>query len=176
MLIGSALTQSFAQNENNRFAKEVFQKNYKKAKYPKYEGEINTVGNILIFGNKNIKFEDDKFKSVYSKGIFNPDVVFGEETTKYSKIKIDSLSANQKVFFNLTRNDSLYICCVDELTELNPNAKTKRFKFWLFRIGIANPTEYYFELFNERADEHTSIEEFIEGAIMTFYYAGTIII
>jgi hypothetical protein len=62
------------------------------------------------------------------------------------------------------------------LKKLNPNPQTKRFIFWLFRIGIANPTEYYFELYNENATKRTSFEEFIENARMTFFYAGTIII
>lgn len=175
ILINFALNQNFAQSKD-RFAKEVFQTSYKKASYPKYNGNVNVAGNVLKYGDKTIKFENDKFRYIFEKGIFNPDVVFGKETTKYVKSKVDSLSANQKVFFNLTRNDSLYICCVDELIELNPDSKTKRFKFWLFRIGTMNPTEYYFELHNEEATKETSSSEFFENAIMTFFRAGTIII
>ena len=74
------------------------------------------------------------------------------------------------------RNDSLYISSVEELERLNPNRKTKRFKFWLFRLGRANPQECYFELFNSKATKNTTWEEFLENAEMTFYYAGTIII
>jgi hypothetical protein len=175
MLINFAVNPQFAQSQN-RFAKEVFQTSYRKANYPKYNGKVDVVGNILKFGDKVIKFEDDKFRDIFKKGVLNPDVVFGKETTKYVKSKVDSLSANQRLFFNLTRNDSLYICCVDELTELNPDAKTKRFKFWLFRIGTMNPTEYYFELYNNEATKETSAAEFFENAVMTFFYAGTIII
>ncbi len=67
-------------------------------------------------------------------------------------------------------------CCVEEMEKLNPNPQTKRFIFWVFRIGAANPTEYYFELYNKNATKETSIEEFIENARMTFYYKGTLII
>lgn len=62
------------------------------------------------------------------------------------------------------------------MEKLNPNPQTKRFIFWVFRIGAANPTEYYFELYNKNATKETSIEEFIENARMTFYYKGTLII
>jgi hypothetical protein len=175
ILINFAVNQHFGQSEN-RFAKEVFRMSYRETIYPKYTGKIETVGNVLKFGDKVIKFEDNKFSAVFEKGVFNPDVIFGKETTKYLKSKVDSLSPNQKMFFNLTRNDSLYICCVDELTELNPNLKTKRFKFWLFRIGIMNPTEYYLEFYNYEATKETSVDELFENAIMTFFYAGTIII
>ena len=74
------------------------------------------------------------------------------------------------------RNDSLSICCLEEFENLNPNLQTKRFKFWVFKIGIANPTEYYFEICNDSATKETSLEDFLEKSKMTFYYKGTLII
>lgn len=43
-------------------------------------------------------------------------------------------------------------------------------------VGLANPSEYYFELQNENADENTSNKDFINGAKLTFLKFGTIVI
>ena len=44
------------------------------------------------------------------------------------------------------------------------------------KIGVANPTEYYIELFNDKATKETELDEFIENSKMSFYYIGTLII
>jgi hypothetical protein len=44
------------------------------------------------------------------------------------------------------------------------------------RIGVANPTEYYIELYNEKAKKETELDEFIKNSKMSFYYKGTLII
>jgi hypothetical protein len=41
---------------------------------------------------------------------------------------------------------------------------------------MANPTGCYIELYNASATRKTTIEEFIENSILTFYYSGSIII
>ena len=41
---------------------------------------------------------------------------------------------------------------------------------------MANPTEWYFELQNMKANEKTNLTEFIENAEITFIKKGTIII
>lgn len=177
------MTNIFGQNlahPKYRFAIEVFKsEKYQKNDYEKYSKQVNVIENgYYNFGDKSLKvsLEDNKYEKIFSLGIFNPDIIFGEETSKKSKAELDTLTQNQKTFYNLTRNDSLSICCFEELERLNPNYQTKRFKFWLFRIGVANPTEYYIEFHNEKAVKETAIEEFIENAKMTFYYQGTLII
>jgi hypothetical protein len=76
----------------------------------------------------------------------------------------------------MTRTDSLTIGNFDELKLLNPNYQTKRFLIWIYRKGMANPTEWYFELQNIKANEKTNLTEFIENAELTFIKKGTIII
>jgi hypothetical protein len=171
------------QNENEidyRFAKEAFKsENYKRNNYPRFDREVTKIDEgVFKFGKKylTIELERPEYEKIFKLGIFNPDIVFGKETYSKTKAELDTLSQKQKVFYNFIKNDSLSICCVEELKKINPNPQTKRFIFWLFRIGIANPTEYYFELYNENATKRTSFEEFIENARMTFFYAGTIII
>ena len=152
---------------------------YKAHTYPRFAGEIKKVGNSYYkFGDKKLKIslEDTALWVIFQKGIFNPDIVFGSETTHKEQAELDTLSQNQRTFYNLIRNDSLYICCFEQLEILNPNARTKRFKFWVFRIGVVNPTEYYLELQNDKATPTTSLKDFLEGSIMTFYYKGTLII
>jgi len=177
------LTSTFGQNrseEKYRFAKEVFNSSkYKKGNYPRFQQNIQLVGeNSYQFGEKNItvSIENKSYEILFKKGIFNPDVVFGKETIKKSNSQLDTLTQTQKIIYNQVRNDSLSICCFEELEKLNPNPQTKRFKFWLLRIGTVNPTEYYIEFHNKKATKETSIEEFIENAKMTFYYQGGIII
>lgn len=183
LLFNFSIFQSYGQNDNegkNRFAKKAFETEYKKENYPNYNGKIKIIDeNTLKFGERtlNISVDENSLKNIFKKGIFNPNVVFGKLTTKpLTQSELDSLSTTEKVFYNLGRNDNLRICCIEELKELNPNPQTKRFKFWLFRPGMANPTEYYFEIFNENASKKTTFDEFLENAKMTFYYKGTIII
>lgn len=176
-------TNTFGQNTNEakyRFAKEVFNSTkYKRGNYPRFQQNIQLVRDSNYqFGEKilNISIENKSYEMLFKKGIFNPDVVFGEETTTENKSQLDTLTQDQKIIYNLVRNDSLSICCFEELEKLNPNPQTKRFKFSLFRIGVANPTEYYLEFYNKKATKKTSIEEFIENAKMTFYYQGATIL
>jgi hypothetical protein len=41
---------------------------------------------------------------------------------------------------------------------------------------MANPTEWYFEIQNKKANEKTTLTEFMENAELTFIKKGTIII
>jgi len=167
-------------DEKYRFSKEVFKTEYKKDFYKRYNGNIEAINeNTLKFGKKILIVSTDnkQNRQIFEKGIFNPDIVFGKTTTiPLNKEQIDTFSTSEKIFYNLARNDSLNICCVEELTKLNPNYQTKRYIFWLFQMGKANPTEYYFEIYNKKAKKISSFEEFIENAVMTFYYKGTLIL
>ncbi|MCS4239065.1 hypothetical protein M2306_000370 [Myroides gitamensis] len=169
-----------SESDKYRFAKQTFKsQNYKLHDYVRFNGEISKLKNgTYKFDEKylNLQLDNPQYENIFKLGIFNPDIVFGKETSKKTQAELDTLTQKQKVFYNLIRNDSLVICCVKELKELNPNPQTKRFVFWLFRMGMANPTAYYFELYNKNATKKTTIEEFIENARMTFFFIGTIII
>jgi hypothetical protein len=151
-------------------AKEHFETEYVKQEYSKYsKSQIRIEKNkVIIDVVKNIEFPDDidgKFKLIFENGLIDPMRVDGSVSLKVSSI--------------------------DELTLLNPNPQTKRFKFWVFPQNTssmnkgtfdymmqnrANPDEYYFELHNESADENTNFKEFIEGAELTYLAYGGIII
>lgn len=183
ILLSVWLITVFGQNAEDskyRLATAVFKSDvYKPARVPKFDGEIKKVGNTYYkFNDKkfNISLEDTAMLVIFQRGIFNPDIVFGKEATHKEQHDLDTLSQNQRVFYNLIRNDSLSICCFEQLEKLNPNAQTRRFKFWVFRIDVVNPTEYYLELQNDKATKATTLKEFLESSVMTFYYKGTLII
>lgn len=183
IVLTACFTCLFGQNsEDNKYylPKGVFKSEiYQAKRHPKFYGQIKKVGNTYYkFGDRNLKIslEDTTMLILFQTGIFNPDVVFGKETTHKEQKELDTMSQSQRVFYNLVRNDSLSICCFEQLEKLNPNPQTRRFKFWLFRIGVANPTEYYLEFQNDKATKTTVLQEFLKNSIMTFYYKGTLII
>lgn len=150
-------------------AKEHFETQYIKqeySKYPKFQIKIEKDKVIMNVVN-SIEFPeklDNRFKLLLGTGLLNPMIINGSPNVK--------------------------ILVMDELLLLNPNPQTKRFKFWIFRnnksykhniqevlLGNSvNPEEYYFELYNEKADVSTGFNDFIEGARLTYIGYGGIII
>jgi len=182
ILLAVGISKLFAQTtEDNKyeFPARVFASNdYRADSFPRFTGIIKKTGTTHYrFGDKTIILTGDTaLLPIFQLGIVDPDILFGKETTQLSAAAPDTLSREQRMFYNAVRNDSVSICCVEELPRLNPNAQTKRFKFWVTRIGMSNPIEYYLELHNNKATINTTLKEFIEGAFMSFYYKGTVII
>lgn len=175
----------FSQNENlnqtkYQFAKNVFEKEYLKTTYEKFDGKIIIENETTIkYDEKTLIIPDlkNEFKLIFTKGIFYPNIVTGNQIAEVkTKIELEKMTENERVFYNMTRTDSLTIGNFDELKLLNPNYQTKRFLIWIYRKGMANPTEWYFELQNIKANEKTNLTEFIENAKLTFIKKGTIII
>jgi hypothetical protein len=186
---------SFGQTENEakyQFAQKVFNSDkYVKVNYDKFpEQIILTDSTSELFGDTILRSYTYRFKDkaiivwnvssdlrlMFENGVFNPNVIFGNETIKMSKTEIENLNQSEKIIFDHNRNDSLTINGLEELDKLNPNVKTKRFRFLVWKIGFANPTEYYIEFYNDKATKETEWYEFIEYSKMTFYYKGTILI
>jgi len=170
----------FGQEAKYQFSQELFASDkYIRTRYERFPGEIVMLdSDTYKFGEKTIKIslEDKRYEVIFRKGIFNPDVVFGTESTRKDQEELKQLTQNERIFYNMIRNDRLSICCIQELKKLNPNPQTRRFVYWIFREEVANPTECYFELYNEKAAPNSSIEEFLESAEMTFFYQGTLIL
>jgi hypothetical protein len=162
------------------FAKDVFRREYKKNHYEKFRGQVEVINkNIFRYWDKvlTVYAEDTKLIPIFSKGLFFADIVGGKHTTKsLTKSQLDTMSTDAKAFYNISRNDSLTIGNVEQLENLNPNPKTKRFVFWLYTKGMANPTECYFELYNDKGTKGMTIDEFIKNSKLTFYYRGTLIL
>ena len=76
----------------------------------------------------------------------------------------------------MSRNDSLTISEFEELKFLTKSYTQKRFRFWLFRKGTANPTVCFIELTNDKASSKTDLTTFINGAALTYFKSGWIVI
>ena len=174
------LCPTHGQNSKYQFAKGVFKRQYKKQEFEAFNGKVEKIDESTFrYGNKvlNVDTEDMSLMTIFSKGIFHPDIIGGKNTIKgLTRSQLDTMSIQNQIFHNLSRNDSIRIGAVEELEQLNPNSKTKRFVFWLYQEGMANPTECYFELYNDRGTKNMTFEAFVDGAKLTFYYRGTIII
>jgi hypothetical protein len=180
LIIITCLTQTFGQNSKYDFAKGVFKKEYKKQNHETFSGQVGQINErTFSYGDKVliVDTEDSRLLTIFSKGIFHPNIIDKRLATKpLTKVQLDTLTESEQVFYNLARNDSTTIGNLEELERLNPDLKRKRFVFWLYRKGMMNPTECYFELFNDKGTKDMAIEEFIKDSKLTFYYRGTIII
>jgi len=81
----------------------------------------------------------------------------------------------QKLFYNMTQNDTLTIGEFEELKFLSTTPTIKRFRFWEYRKWSANPQVYFIELTNTFANTSTDLASFINGATLTFVKQGWII-
>lgn len=178
-LIFSFFSQDlYGQKENiNSFAQDAFESEYKKRRFKRFnKNRIKTINDVTIkFGKKIliIHYANKSIKQIFEKGIFNPDVVFGKRTTGSFELTLLMPDGQEKPH-SFSGNDSLLLHGIEEMKELNPNPQTKRYIFWLYRKEVVNPTEYYFEIYNKKASEDSTMEEFLKNAYMTFYYKGTI--
>jgi hypothetical protein len=166
--------------QEDYWTQELFKKEYKKLSYETYHNEIiEKEGTEFIYDNKsfNIYEVNETLKLIFKKGIIYPQLISGFTTEKRkSEKELDSLSATQKYFYEMSRGDNLTITNLEELNFLSDSPKIKRFRFWLGRPKSANPQVYIFELTNETADKNTELKDFIENSKLTFLKEGWLII
>lgn len=156
------------------WAKELFESFYIKQKYPVFKGTLSIKdekyfafnGQVLI-----VSTNAAELKSIFSKGIFYPQIITGDCPTQ----KPDSGDKQNKVV-ELFSCDSLTISSIEELKFPNTSIKQKRFRFYLWRNGLANPQLQMIELTNDKAKKNITLADFIKGAHLTFYKAGSILI
>jgi|SRR5690606_5230281 len=134
----------------------------------------------------------------YSK-ITNDKIQLFENKVIIDGIEIEFLEPLSNEFVQILTNGLIVpteirgnICCLQELSPINPNPQTKRFSFWTFPKRIENPADstsidyilstrvnpdvYYFELVNLDADADMDFTEFLKGARLTFFKYGGIIL
>lgn len=181
-LVGFSQKREFKNQgeQENYWAEIVFEKDYKKQQYNKFNGNIEIVNdNKIKFDNKTLIVHCQKeFLPIFTSGIFYPQLIIGngENNKILSKEEEEKLSPQDRFIYNLNRNDSFSVSIFEELSFLSKSPKIKRFRFWNSRPGSANPQVYFIELTNEKANEKTSLEKFIQNAELTFIKAGHIII
>ena len=160
-------------------AEQFFKENYSKKTFKRYEGGIVANGERFKYAEQVLVVWNtpNNLRAIFYKGIFYPSIIVKPNTTKSkSKEELKELTAEQRAMYYLTRTDSLTITNLEELPLLSKSPTQKRFRFWLYRKGLHNPQVCFFELTNERATNKTAVETFIDGAVLTFYKDGWIII
>jgi hypothetical protein len=165
--------------QEDYWAEQLFKNEYCKTHFDKYKGDIVINANSFIFGDKTFVIVNtpNELKPIFSSGIFYPAIITGDtKSVVKSQAELDTLSTAQKVFYNMTRTDSLTISGFEELKFLTKSNTQKRFRFWLFRKGTANPTVCFIELTNDKAHDKTDLTTFIDGAVLTFFKSGWIVI
>jgi hypothetical protein len=141
--------------QEDSWTAQFFEKNYSRKKFKKYDSEIITSGDTTRYADKYfLVWTADKFKPIFSSGILYPTIIAGQSKRDYK----------------------LTISNFEELKFLNHSPTQKRFRFWLNRNTLLNPTVCFIELTNQNATDKTDIETFIRGASLTFYKEGWIII
>jgi hypothetical protein len=161
------------------WAEQLFEKEYSKKYFDKFTGDIVISGDGFIYGDKTFVIVNTPkdLKAIFSSGLFYPTIITGDtKSVVKSQVELDTLSTEQKVFYNMTRTDSLTISEFEELKFLTKSNTQRRFRFWLFRKGVANPTVCFIELTNDKASDKTDLTNFINGAALTFFKSGWIVI
>ena len=138
---------------------------------------LNTFGQT-----KFVKFPKSQIKVENNKIILNnlKSIEFSENSNSLTKLILSNGLLDP---YEINGSYNLKISTITEIKESIPNPKNKKFDFWIFYSGnenpllnSVNPHEYSFELQNENATTNTSIENFIEGAKLTFIkYNGIIL-
>ena len=165
--------------QEDYWAEQLFEKEYSKTYFDKFKGDIAIIGNGFIFGDKTFVITNTtkELKPIFSSGLFYPNIIMGSaKSIIKSQAELDTLSTLQKMFYNMSRSDSLTISEFEELKFLTKSYTQKRFRFWLFRKGTANPTVCFIELTNDKANSKTDLTTFINGAALTYFKSGWIVI
>ena len=161
------------------WAEEFFDIEYKETNYLNFGGTITERSETLIeFENKVLMHWDtDKpILKIFKKGIFYPQLLIGFNKAIPLKDS-DSLSEIQKFFQKLSQpTDTLKISSFEELQSLNDNPRIKKFRFWVYWPAQMNPQVFLIALKNDKATADTLLEDFIDGARLTFIKGAWIIL
>ena len=165
--------------QESYWAEQFFEKNHTKQNFDRYRGDIVVKGDSFQYADQTLKVVNTpkELRAIFSTGLFYPSLITGNNRTKQkSKEELDKLTAEQKVFYEITRTDSFSISDLEELPLLSKSPTQKRFRFWLYRPGLHNPLVCFIELTNQGATGKTEMGTFIKGAELTFYKEGWVVI
>ena len=126
------------QGEQERYwAAKLFESDYKRQVFNLYKEQIKISKDTLWYGvNFLIVKTNAEFKNIFSTGLIYPALLSSSNGT---------------------------ISDIEELKELNPSVKIKRFRFLFWGYLIANPTVYFFELKNADYNRKKSNLNFIKN-------------
>ncbi len=163
-----------------KWAKENFKENHQTQLYPKFTGKIIKLdSNSYKFDEKTLTIDNpsNELKCLLENGIFYPGIITeNRDTVTKTKQELDSLSESERLFYNMSRTDSLRISDFEELKSIEKSPKQRRFKFYLYRLGSMNPQICFIELTNENAKKDFSLGEFIKDCKVTYFEKGSILL
>ena len=137
--------------QEDYWAEQLFKNNYQKQEYTRFTGPIQFTDKItLMFGQKffGVHSVPDSLMTIFTRGLLHPDL-FGIGIT---------------------------ITAFHELKFLSSDPAIRRYKFWVFYAGMANPQVFFIELTNKNASEETDLQTFLKGATLTFLKDAWIVI
>jgi len=146
--------------QENYWTEELFKNQYSKETYSRFTSEITEINKTQFkFSAKilNVLNTSEELKSIFKIGIFYPSLIGGALST-------------------ISSSDTLTISNFEEVKFLSVDSTCKRFRFWLFRPGIANPQVYFIELTNINVTKSIDIITFIKGASLTFVKGAWIVL
>lgn len=161
------------------WAQEIFEKQYEIQSFERYKGTITLINRNTIKYNESIitaGFIQEEYRIIFEKGILYPAIFAGYNDGRILELSQVPDSVRSKPLYSFSRNDSLYVGIMENLTFLNPSDKVMRFKLYLSRPGLMNPSMYVFELTNDTATKTTDLVSFIKGARLTFFKFVSILI
>lgn len=159
------------------WAKKVFEKKREKRTFERYSGRIVAIDNYTFGYDDNIIKVDgisEELKEIFRLGIIHSAIIGGSKNQ--DKLSIDSMNAEQRAIYSFIRIDTLSITNMEELKALSNSFEVKRFRFLLWRKGLANPMLYFFELRNNSANKETGLPDFIKYSQLTFFEMQSILI
>jgi hypothetical protein len=165
--------------QEDYWAEQLFEKDYKKQTFEKYKGDIVVDKNFFKYAEQvlEIDYTSKELTAIFSKGLFYPSIITGVVTTKpKSNEELSKMTTSERAVYGLIRTDSLRISMLEEVPFLSKSPTQKRFRFWLIRKGRANPEVCFIELTNPNATTGTDMTTFIDGAVLTFYKEGWTVI
>ena len=161
------------------WAQEIFDKKYTPQGFELYKGAIKILTETTFDYDKSFisaNFVEKEYKILFEKGIFYPAIFAGYNDGRILEPPQLSDSIKKGSIYNFFRTDSLFVGILEDLEFLNLSPKIKRFKLYLSRSGLMNPSMYIFELTNEKATRKTSLLSFVTDAKLTFLKFVSILI
>ena len=155
----------------------IFFKNFYRSKtYSKYSGSISS---DTIHHSTYIQFDSirvylfehtDKYKSIFISGLVSGQMIYCALDSSCRAIEELETYSNGKPYIHSLwgwTGHTIKIDYFELLNDVKSKSMQRRFKFWVDGVG-GGATVLILELTNEKADNKTDIESFIEGAKVTF--------
>ncbi|WP_326983803.1 hypothetical protein VUJ46_04475 [Chryseobacterium sp. MYb264] len=176
LLASSAFGQKTEKlNPKEKALIEQYKSQYKKKNYKKFEGKITVTDHHVQFDDKIFFYDkSDKITTQLLKdGLLYPQLLtdyqmqkFLDETTDKTQKRFLKLQKDPRAGFDV---NNVTISSITELPSPASNPKTRVFKFLYKDSKLGNNSILYLiELTNKSATKDTSMEEFINGASLTY--------